>query len=89
MRDAAPPRFLAILNIVRCASLFTIVPLLLFFAGTQAALWGIALHGLAMVPFVFFFNGRLGLNDFRREVMVLAALPAGLFFGYLTDLLGK
>ncbi|MGH8223762.1 MAG: oligosaccharide flippase family protein [Woeseiaceae bacterium] len=81
------PGYLAIINAVRCAALFTLVPVLFYAAGTKGALWGIALHGLAMVPFVHGFNARLGLNDFRRELMVLVALPAGFFCGSATDLL--
>ena len=75
------PRYMAIIQIVRCVSLFTLVPFLFYYAGFPAALWGIALHGLAMVPFVHGFNAQLRLNDFRREFMVLGALPLGYFCG--------
>jgi len=81
------PRYLAIINAVRCASLFALVPSLYYFAGTKAAIWGIALHGLATAPFVHGFNARLGLNDFRRELMVLVALPAGFLCGSAINLL--
>ena len=81
------PRYLAIINMVRCAALFAVVPLLFAFGGTQAAIWGIALHGLVMIPFVLGFNARLGLNDFRREFLVLFALPAGIASGYAIALL--
>ena len=75
------PRYMAIIQIVRCASLFALVPSLYYYAGMRAALWGIALHGLAMVPFVHGFNARLGLNDLRRELLVLIALPVGYLCG--------
>lgn len=75
------PRYMAIIQIVRCVSLFTLVPFLFYYAGFPAALWGIALHGLAMVPFVHGFNAQLRLNDFRREFMVLGALPLGYVCG--------
>lgn len=75
------PRCLAIINTVRFAALFTLVPALWHYAGLQAAIWGIALHGLATLPFIFYFNAKLGLNDWRREFMVLAALPIGLLCG--------
>jgi O-antigen/teichoic acid export membrane protein len=78
------PRYMAIIQMVRCGSLFMLVPFLYYFAGTQGVLWGIALHGLAMVPFVHAFNARLGLNDVRREVVVLVALPAGYLCGLAT-----
>ena len=79
------PRYMAIIQIVRCVSLFTLVPFLFYFAGFPAALWGIALHGLAMVPFVHGFNARLRLNDLRREFMVLGALPLGYLCGISAD----
>ncbi len=75
------PRYLAIINTVRFLSLFTIVPVLYHVAGLQAAIWGIALHGLATLPLIFYFNAKLELNDFRRELMVLVALPIGLLCG--------
>lgn len=80
------PRYLAIINVVRCVSLFALVPYLYHVAGAQAAIWGIALHGLAMVPFVVGFNVRLGLNDLRREFLVLIALPAGYLCGSASNL---
>jgi O-antigen/teichoic acid export membrane protein len=81
------PHYLAIVNAVRCVSLFALVPTLFHLAGTQAAVWGIALHGLAMVPFVHGFKARLGLNDIRRELLVLIALPAGYLCGSATRLI--
>lgn len=75
------PRYMAIIQIVRCVSLFVLVPILYHYYGLTAALWGIALHGLAMVPAVHVFNARLGLNDLRRELLVLLALPAGYLGG--------
>jgi O-antigen/teichoic acid export membrane protein len=81
------PRYMALIQIVRCAALFSLVPLLYATGGFEAALWGIALHGLAMVPFVHVFNARLGLNDWRRELMVLAAVPLGLLCGGAAHLL--
>lgn len=80
------PRYMAVVNSVDCVALYSLVPLLYWLAGTQAAIWGIALHSLATLPCVFYFNGRLGLNDFRRELVVLAALPAGWLCGSALNL---
>ena len=77
------PRYQTIINAVRFVSLYSLVPVLYFLAGTQAAIWGIALHALATVPLVHYFNARFGLNDWRRELLVLAALPAGFVCGAL------
>jgi len=76
------PLYLAAINISRCVSLFTVVPLSYAAGGTPAAIWGIALCQLAMVPFVLGFNARLGLLDVRRELLVMVALPVGVASGY-------
>jgi O-antigen/teichoic acid export membrane protein len=81
------PRYLAIVNVVRFLSLYALVPPLYYIAGTQAAIWGIALHALTTIPFIYAFNERLGLNDFRRELTVLAALPVGFMFGSALNLI--
>jgi O-antigen/teichoic acid export membrane protein len=81
------PRYLTIINVVRCASLYAMVPLLFYLGGTYAAIWGIALHSLATLPFVFVFNARLGLNDVRRELLSLLILPAGYLCGLLLNVM--
>lgn len=80
------PRYQAMINVVRFLSLYTLVPSLFYLAGTQAAIWGIALHALAAMPFVYYFHAKLGLIDFRRELMVLVALPVGLLCGSALNL---
>lgn len=75
------PHYGTVMSVVRFISLCTLVPSLYYIGGTQAAVWGVALHALAAVPFVYGFNAKLGLNDFRREFLVLVALPAGFLCG--------
>jgi O-antigen/teichoic acid export membrane protein len=75
------PRYLAVINVVRFVSLYALVPVLYHLGGTRAAIWGIALHGLMYVPFDYYFSAQLRMNDFRRELMVLAALPVGYLCG--------
>ena len=84
---AGRPRYLAIMNTVRFFSLYALVPAMYFIGGLHAAIWGVALHGLVIVPLTYAFNARLGLNDIRRELVVLPALPVGLLCGYLLTLL--
>ena len=81
------PRYQTVINVVRFLSLYSVVPFLYYVAGTQAAIWGIALHGLATVPFIYYFNARLGLIDFRRELLALLALPVGIVCGVVLNLL--
>jgi O-antigen/teichoic acid export membrane protein len=81
------PRYIAMLNLVRIFSIYSVVPALYFFAGRDAAIWGIALHGLATLPLIFYFNARHGLIRIRRELVVLVALPAGMLCGNVIMLL--
>lgn len=81
------PRYLTVINVVRCVSLYASVPLLYRVGGTPAAIWAIALHSLATVPLVYYFNSKLRLNDLRRELVVLPALALGLACGYAVNLL--
>ena len=47
------PRYLTVINVVRFVSLYSLVPLLYYLGGIDAAIWGVALHALATVPFVY------------------------------------
>jgi O-antigen/teichoic acid export membrane protein len=82
------PRYVAVINGVRMVALYALVPPFFYLAGMQGALWGLALHGLATLPFIYKFNRRLGVLDVRRELMVLVALPVGYLFGASLNLLG-
>lgn len=81
------PRYGTAISVAQFVSLYTLVPCLYLFAGMKAMIWGIALHALATLPFFVYYNARLRLNDLRRELTVLAALPAGLLLGYTLNLL--
>lgn len=76
-------KYLAVDNIIRFVSLWTLLPLLLALGGTTYAVWGVALYALPTVFFVVFINRRLGLFDMRRELVVLPMLPLGALFGAL------
>ena len=81
------PQYLVAIHLIVFVSLYALVPLLYHIAGLQAAIWGIALHELAGLPLFFIFNSRLGLNDYRRELAMLVALPAGWLCGSGINLL--
>ena len=75
------PKYQTIINAVRFVSLYALVPTLYYAGGDKAAIWGISLHAIATLPFVFRFNALLRLNDFRKEAFVLIALPTGVLGG--------
>jgi len=75
------PDYLSSLNIVRVVSLFVIVPGLYYAFGIQGAVVGIALQLAPTVPWVFWFNRRHGLNNFRLELAVLCLWPLGWLAG--------
>jgi O-antigen/teichoic acid export membrane protein len=75
------PNWLTVVNVVRCASLYGLVPLLYSLSGPQGALWGIAVHGFAVIPVCYIFNARIGLVKVRREVGPFVLLPVGYFAG--------
>lgn len=79
------PHYMAIGNLLRFVTLYALVPALYFFAGVKGAIWGVALHGMVVVPLIYGINARLGLNDYRRELMVLPALPLGYLCGALLN----
>jgi O-antigen/teichoic acid export membrane protein len=81
------PRYQAIINIVRFVSLYLFVPAMYYMFGAEGAIWGVALNEMITIPFVYYFSGKLRLNDFKREFGVLLALPVGLLCGYLFQLL--
>lgn len=76
------PYYGTVMSVVRFLSLCTLVPSLYYINGIQGAIWGIALHPLAAVPFVYVFNSKLGLLDWRRESISLLVLPFGFLFGF-------
>lgn len=76
-------KFLAVDSMIRCASLWLLLPVLSWLGGSAAALWGVALHTLPTLLLVFVVNHRLGLLDIRREVLVLPALLLGALTGLL------
>ncbi len=75
------PHFMTVISVVRFISLYVAVPVSYYMGGVEPAIWAIALHGLATLPFVFSFNARLRLNDFSREAALLVFLPIGYAFG--------
>lgn len=74
-------KYLAVDNVIRLVSLWTLLPLLLALGGTTYAIWGVALYALPTVFFVLYINRRLGLFDIKRELVVLPMLGVGALCG--------
>lgn len=74
-------KYLAVDNLIRLVSLWTLLPLMLALGGTTYAIWGVALYGLPTVFFILYINRRLGLLDIKRELVVLPILGVGALCG--------
>jgi O-antigen/teichoic acid export membrane protein len=77
------PRNVGILNCVKAALLFTVVPLCYWLFDFQGALWAIALYTLPTVPLILFFNMRHKLNNWMFEIGVLLIWPVGYTAGLM------
>ena len=77
------PKYLTIITGVKLLSVFSLLPILHHIYGLQGALIGIVFHLVPTLPFVFWFNHKLRLNDFRFEILIMTAWPIGYFFGKL------
>jgi O-antigen/teichoic acid export membrane protein len=84
---AGKPRYLTLMNFGQFVAMYSVVPAMYYFAGMQGAIWGVALHGLAVVPLVFFLNAKLGALNLQRELIVLVAMPFGFLCGSALNLL--
>lgn len=74
-------KYQAMDNVIRFFSLWTLLPLLLFFGGASYAIWGVALYSLPTLFLVVRVNRGLNLLDVRREFEVLPALGVGVLAG--------
>ena len=68
-------------NIIRFASLWIALPLLLAIGGTQYAIWGVALHTFPTLILIYIVNRKLGLINAWRELIVLPFFAFGAFSG--------
>jgi hypothetical protein len=75
-------RYVAVVNFVRFLSLYTLVPALFYPRRHASRVLGRRPPRVAMVPFIYYFNAKLGLVDLRRELIVLVALPIGFLSGF-------
>jgi O-antigen/teichoic acid export membrane protein len=77
------PKAPAVMQFVRVLVFFTAVPLAYSKFGVQGAFWAIALHPVAMVPVVWWFDRHFGIASWRHEFLTLLAWPVGWAAGTL------
>jgi O-antigen/teichoic acid export membrane protein len=75
------PQYLAAINATKVVSLFVVVPVMFYLLGLDGAIIGMAFYLLPTIPLIFWLNHRHGLNNFRLEILMLAAWPAGWLVG--------
>jgi hypothetical protein len=72
-----------VMQLVRVVVFFTVVPLAYGEFGIHGAFWAIALHPVAMVPVVWWFDRHFGIASWRHEILTLGAWPLGWALGML------
>ena len=85
---SASRAILSVINVVRCVALYALVPVAVLHRRHACAPSG-ASRCTRRRPCrsSSTFNAKLGLNDFRRELLALLILPAGYLCGYALNLL--
>jgi O-antigen/teichoic acid export membrane protein len=77
------PKAPAAMNLVRVIAFFVMVPLAYRTFGVHGAYWAIALHPIAIVPVVWWFDRHFGIASWRHEFFTLAVWPLGWAAGML------
>lgn len=76
------PRYPAYLNFARFVSVFIALLVGFRLGGIAGAIWGFALYQVVIALMSYRFNAKLQINDFRRDLGVLVALPLGFGAGW-------
>ena len=63
---------------IRMITLYMLTPIGFYFSGLSGALAGIVAGYLSTVPVILFYNIKLHLFDFRKELLMLMALPTAM-----------
>jgi O-antigen/teichoic acid export membrane protein len=81
------PKYVAFLNFARFLAVFISLFVGFRLGGIEGAIWAFALHQIVNALMTYRFNAVLEMNDFKRELAVLIALPAGYGVGVLFNML--
>jgi len=76
------PRLLTILNTIRVAVLYALIPAGFAAFGLYGAIWAVVVGLGSAIPFSLYFNYKNGILDIGKELMVLLAFPAGIIAGH-------
>lgn len=76
------PKLLTLLNAVRLAALYIIVPTGYLTHGVPGAIWGLAASAVASMLAVMLLQARLRLLDVSRELLLVPFLGGGLLLGW-------
>jgi O-antigen/teichoic acid export membrane protein len=76
------PKYHAMLNVVRTASNFILIPLGLAVGGLTGGLLAIAMRELPTVPLILWLAGKHGLNRWKLEFAMLFFWPVGWVIGW-------
>lgn len=79
------PRYLVSINMVRLISTYSLVPIGYWLDGFTGAVIGVACRDLPILPLIFWFNSKHGLNNLKLELGLLAFWPAGLAFALVAE----
>ena len=75
------PELMARMNIIKLVSIVVLMPVAYRLFGFDGVLVAVAIHAAPSIAAMFWVNRKLGLNDFRFEVMVLPAWILGFALG--------
>lgn len=81
------PRLLIPAQIFQLLITFSVITPAYYAYGLDGAIWVIALTPLLALPVRVYFMAKYGFLDFKRELYVMPALPAGLVVGALVNML--
>ncbi|WFU18785.1 oligosaccharide flippase family protein [Bradyrhizobium sp. CB3481] len=81
------PKLQSNIVLLRLVFLVILTPGGFYFFGFIGSLWGIVISHFSYLPLIISYNFRHGLFDLRKEIYLLAFVPAGLAAGSLLSLL--